>query len=146
MQQDYDCLREVGPCRPATGEQPAAGPTYENVAQPQGEQIDTLEEVSTLYEAFSRSIRLYADRPALGYRRTKDGRPSAYEWFTYKESGELAANAAAAFEKVGVQAHDRCGILGVNSPQWMLAMQVSETAWPEGDAEVFLCAQGIQSP
>ena len=143
MQQSYDWLREVGPSRPATGDQPATGPTYENVAQPQGEQIDTLEEVSTLYEAFSRSVKLYADRPALGYRRTKDGRPSAYEWFTYQESGELAASVAAAFGEVGVQAHDRCGILGVNSPQWMLAMQVPETAWPEGNVEVFSGASGI---
>lgn len=128
MPQDYDWLREVGPARSATGDQSAAGPTYENVAQPQGEEIDTLEEVSTLYEAFSRSIRLYADRPALGYRRSQDGRPSAYEWLTYRESGELAANVAAAFCEVGVQAHDRCGILGANSPQWMLAMQVPKSA------------------
>lgn len=124
MQQVYDCLREVEPSRAATRDRPAVGPTYENVAQPQGEHIEGLEEVSTLYESFGRSVRIHADKPALGYRATVDGRPTAYQWLTYRESGELAANVAAAFGETGVQAHDRCGILGVNSPQWMLAMQV----------------------
>ena len=127
MQQNYHWLREAEPSRSASEGRPAVGPTYENVAQPEGEPVDTLEEVSTLYESFSRSVKLYANKPALGYRRTVDGRPSAYEWLTYRESGELAANVAAAFGAVGVQAHNRCGIFGVNSPQWMLAMQVLAT-------------------
>ncbi|KAK9825324.1 hypothetical protein WJX74_009471 [Apatococcus lobatus] len=123
MQQEYHWLREVRPSRSASEGTPVVGPTYENIAQPEGKHVDTLEEVSTLYESFSRSVKLHADKPALGFRRTVKGRPCAYEWLTYRESGVLAANVAAAFGEVGVQAHDRCGIFGVNSPQWMLAMQ-----------------------
>ena len=124
-------IREIHPARPETKDTPGTGPTYESTAVAQGERVDALDEVSTLYESFARSVKIHGDQPALGYRTTTNGKASPYQWLSYAESGHQAAAIADAFGTVGVQAHTCCGIFGLNSPEWMLAMQVIGI-WPRG--------------
>ena len=91
---------------------------------PKGEDFQPLAEVTTLYDSFLRSSKLYADRPALGFRSTTNGTASAYQWLSYAQTAQQAADLGASLMSAGLKPKGRCGIYGVNSPQWMLAMQV----------------------
>ena len=79
----------------------------------------TLDGISSLYEMFSNSVAKYGDNNCLGHR----GADGAYVWLTYNETAERAANIASAMAAVGLSPHDRAGVYGANSPEWMIAMQ-----------------------
>lgn len=68
---------------------------------------------------FSASVQRYPNNKCLGKRNAA----GEYEWITYKEAEETAAAISSAMIKVGLKPHDRAGVYGANSPEWMLAMQ-----------------------
>jgi long-chain acyl-CoA synthetase len=53
-----------------------------------------------------------------------DGVAQAYQWITFQDAEQQVASLSAALKAVGLQRLDKVGVLGTNSPQWMLAMQV----------------------
>jgi long-chain acyl-CoA synthetase len=57
---------QTAPAAPASGDQPAVGPTYRHVSSAEG--FPTLDGVSTLHELFDRARTKYADLPCLGWR------------------------------------------------------------------------------
>ncbi len=120
-------IREIEPAEPGTSEKPGSGPTYRSIMVPQGQDFKRLPEVTTLYDSFARSARIYAERPALGFRTTTDGVPSAYQWLSYAETAQQAADLGACLMAAGLKPRGRVGIFGANSPQWMLAMQVNQS-------------------
>ncbi len=76
------------------------------------------------YGLLLRSVQQYPDNPCLGHRPIKYGQPGLYEWQTYKEIGETVDAIAAGIMQLGHKAHGRIGVYGINSPEWMIAMQV----------------------
>ena len=70
------------------------------------------------------SVAKYPDNPCLGHRPIKYGEPQPYTWLSYKEVGERVAAVAGAMMALGLKAHGRVGVYGINSPEWMMAMQV----------------------
>ena len=113
---------EVAPARPAQEGVPAAGPVYRSTGARDGP--PALEGASTCYELFHRSVELYADRPCLGSRKSVDGQSQPFTYMTYAEAGNSVSNIGSAMQAVGLKPHDRAGVFGANSPEWMLAMQV----------------------
>jgi hypothetical protein len=59
-----------------------------------------------------------------------NGVAGPYEFMTFKEAGERSTNIASAAARVGLKRNDKIGVLGLNSPEWMLAMQVRRRAEP----------------
>ena len=119
-----DWTVEVEPARPAQGNVPAAGPVYKATAARDG--FPHLQDVSTCYELFQRSVKLYADRPCLGCRKIVHGQPQPYTYITYREAGDRVSQIGSAMNFVGVKPHTKVGVFGANSPEWMIAMQVHQ--------------------
>lgn len=117
-----DWTFEVEPARPAQEGRPAAGAVYRCTGAKEGP--PALEGASTCYELFHRSVELYADRPCLGSRKSVDGKPQPFTYMTYAEAGTAVSKIGSAMQAVGVKAHDRAGVFGANSPEWMIALQV----------------------
>ena len=119
---------EVEPARPSQGDAPAAGPVYKATAAK--DSFPQLQDVSTCYELFQRSVKLYPYRPCLGSRKMVDGRPQPYTYITYREAGDRVTHIGSAMKFVGVKPHTKVGVFGANSPEWMIAMQVQHLARP----------------
>ena len=66
----------------------------------------------------------YPDNPCLGHRPIKYGVPQEYKWMTYKETADVVDSVAAGVMTLGLKQHGRIGVYGINSPEWMMAMQV----------------------
>jgi long-chain acyl-CoA synthetase len=77
--------------------------------------------ITTLYEMFTKSVERFPDNDCLG-RRSGEG---PYTFMTYKQVGEATAAVGSAMAYCGLEAHGRAGVYGVNSPEWMIAMQAS---------------------
>ena len=69
------------------------------------------------------SVAKYPGNPCLGHRPVKYGKPDPYQWLSYAEVGERVGAIAGAMMALGLEAHGRVGVYGVNSPEWMMAMQ-----------------------
>ncbi|GAQ86175.1 Long-Chain Acyl-CoA Synthetase [Klebsormidium nitens] len=113
---------EVAGGEPARSNRPAVGPTYRHLSVGKGD-FPELGSAATLYELFSNSAMKYADMPCLGQRKVVDGKAGPFEYLSYKEAFRQAIVLAGSLEYIGVQPHSTCGIYGVNTPTWMLAMQ-----------------------
>jgi hypothetical protein len=70
-------------------------------------------------------VAQYPDNPCLGHRPIKYGVPQEYKWMTYKETADVVDSVAAGVMALGLKQHGRIGVYGINSPEWMMAMQVS---------------------
>jgi long-chain acyl-CoA synthetase len=117
-------LIEVSPAVPASENTLATGPVYRNVAAK--DEYASLPGITTLYELFSASAAKYPDNKCLGKRATGvDGEAGPYEWDTYKQVADKVAACGSAFSAVGIEAKGRVGVFGANSPEWMIAMQVT---------------------
>lgn len=74
------------------------------------------------------SVAKYPGNPCLGHRPVKYGKAHPYEWLSYAEVGERVDAIAGAMAALGLKAHGRVGVYGVNSPEWMMAMQARPPA------------------
>lgn len=79
-----------------------------------------MENCSSLYDMFQQSVATYPNNKCLGARTGKDGE---YEWMTYTQVDEMVSYIGSAMADVGLKAHDRVGVYGPNSKEWMMAMQ-----------------------
>ncbi len=118
-----DWTIEVEPARAAREGVPAAGPVYKCAKAKDG--FPHLTDVFTCYELFQRSVKLYPDRPCLGHRNTVDGQVQPFTYITYTEAGLKVAQIGSAMRAVGLEEHGRVGVFGANSPEWMIALQVT---------------------
>lgn len=70
----------------------------------------------------------HGPQPCLGHREG-----GAFKYLSYAEAGEAVAALGGALVNVaGLQPHARVAIMGPNSPEWMLAMQVGGARGREG--------------
>lgn len=120
----FELLAEVGPKRAPSGDKPSAGPIYRAAAF--RDTYPTLDGVTTLYELFSKSVGQYGDADCLGWRALDEiGNAGPYTWWSYSETNTKVAAAGAALKQLGVSTHHKVAVFGANSPEWMVAMQVS---------------------
>ena len=123
----FDLLEEVSPERPASSDRPSAGPVYRAKAFKDFD--PTLNGATTLFEAFSNSVKHFGDKDCLGFRpMDEEGKAGAYEWWSYSDTARKVAAASAALKALGVSAHDKIAVFGANAPEWMVAMQVEISA------------------
>jgi long-chain acyl-CoA synthetase len=74
---------------------------------------------------FAASVATHGPRPCLGARTLlPDGEAGPYEWQTYAEVGARVDAVGTALARARVGAGGRVGVYGVNSPEWMITMQV----------------------
>ncbi|EIE18699.1 long chain acyl-CoA synthetase 4 [Coccomyxa subellipsoidea C-169] len=118
---DNPYIYEVSGPQRETKRHPARGTEYGNVDARNG--WPTVEGASSLYEMFYNSVAKYPDNPCLGHRPIKYGVPQEYQWMTYKETADKVDAVASGIMALGLKQHGRVGVYGINSPEWMMAMQ-----------------------
>lgn len=79
--------------------------------------------VATDQSQMTCSVQRFPDNPCLGHRPIKYGEPGPYKWQTYRDVGESVDAIAGGIMQLGHEAHGRIGVYGINSPEWMIAMQ-----------------------
>lgn len=72
---------------------------------------------------FKESCEKFKHRPCLGFRPIVNGEAKPYEWMTYAEVEEKVIHTASGFASLGLKPREKVGVLGANSPEWMIAMQ-----------------------
>lgn len=118
-----DLVVQVGEATPASGDKPACGPILRSHLAKDGYPV--LENVTTLYELFQRSVKTYGDRPCLGKRKIVDGKAGDYEFDTYFQVDGKVSAVGSALSGLGLGPHSKVGVFGSNCPEWMISMQVS---------------------
>jgi acyl-CoA synthetase (AMP-forming)/AMP-acid ligase II len=68
-------------------------------------------------------VEKFPNRPALGWRPTKDGVVQDFEYMTYTEMAQKVADAASAFVELGLSKGGAVGVYAANAPEWMIAMK-----------------------
>lgn len=118
-------LSQVEPFRPA-GKLPSASAVFKSKAFTA---VDlNIEGVTTLFELFERSVKEFADSPCVGSRQKEGDSVGKYEFFSYKETWNMVrAMASMLSREQGLVPGKKVGIIGANSPEWMVAMQVGRT-------------------
>ncbi|XP_049352212.1 probable CoA ligase CCL6 [Solanum verrucosum] len=113
---------KVEESRPAADGKPSAGPVYRNIYAKDG-----LMEMPTRFESpwdfFSESVKKNPKNQMLGRRQVVDKKAGPYSWLTYEEVYETTVQIGSAIRNRGVNPGDRCGIYGVNCPEWIMAME-----------------------
>ena len=68
-----------------------------------------------------KSVEEYGNRKCLG-KRSGEG---PFEWLTYAEVGKKVNDMGSALAGSGLNPKQAVGVIGSNSPEWMIAMQVT---------------------
>ncbi|KAK9667418.1 hypothetical protein RND81_14G254800 [Saponaria officinalis] len=113
---------KVEEAREATANVPSAGAVYRCIYAKDGLTGVPLD-LHSPWDLFSKSVDKFPSNPMLGRRQIVDGKAGPYEWLTYKEVFESAARIGSAISSCGVTPGGRCGIYGVNCPEWIIAME-----------------------
>ncbi|KAJ0981781.1 hypothetical protein J5N97_010036 [Dioscorea zingiberensis] len=113
---------KVEESRPATGDRPSAGPVYRCIYAKDG-LLDPPSGIESPWEFFSGSVKRYPQNQMLGRREVSDGQVGQYVWQTYEEVYNKAIKIGSAMRGRGVNPGDRCGIYGINCPEWVTAME-----------------------
>lgn len=77
-------------------------------------------EVSTLYEAFQRGVRVSTNGPCLG---TRPGPDQPYVWQTYAEVNQRLENFGSGLSTLGLDAGARVGFYAKNCAEWVIGAQ-----------------------
>ncbi len=90
----------------------------------------------------------YSDRPCLGWRPiASDGSAGDYQFMSYSEAAAAVAKAHAGYASLGLKPRDHVGVIGSNSPELMISLQVgaghalSLQASPEITAQGYLAVR-----
>ncbi|UCD05289.1 MAG: long-chain fatty acid--CoA ligase [candidate division WOR-3 bacterium] len=70
---------------------------------------------STIYQVFSKSSKIHADRTALMYKEDGD-----YRSITYRELAQRVNAVAAGLHRAGFRKSDRVAIMSYNRPEWVI--------------------------
>jgi long-subunit acyl-CoA synthetase (AMP-forming) len=88
------------------------------------------------------SCQQYGHKACLGHRPVKNGVAGPYKFITFSAAEEISKQIASACAGLGLKRCDKIGVLGINCPQWMLAMQVTTACKA---ALLLCCALCMQS-
>lgn len=101
---------------------PSVGPVYRNIWSKDGFP-PPLPGLSTLWEVFSTACKKNSFRRMVGRREIHNGKAGKYVWQTYGEVFDQVLNVGAAMRTCGIEPFGRCGIYGINCPEWIIAME-----------------------
>jgi len=102
---------------------PSKGPTYRSIYAKDGFP-ELPEGLATTWDLFERSVKKGPARNLLGRRKINaDGTAGAYEWQSYQQVYDTVIKLGAAMRHVGVNPKGRCGIYGMNCPEWLTSME-----------------------
>lgn len=73
-----------------------------------------------------RSVKLYGPRPCLGHRPIVDGVAQPFQFLSYNEVAETVNHVGSGYTNLGLKPKDKIGVIGPNTPEWMMAMQVCD--------------------
>lgn len=116
----FRLLTETESPQPATSTRGAVGPIWKAHYAHETRDLG----VKNLKELFESSAAEHANRPCLGHRPIgTDGNAGPYTFLTYREVASTVAAVHAGFISLGVQPKDHVGVIGANSPEWMMTVQ-----------------------
>lgn len=108
--------------RAAADGKPSAGPVYRCIYAKDG-LMEIPPQINSPWDFFSESVKKYPKNQMLGRRQVKDGKAGAYSWLTYQQAYDATLTIGSAIRRRGVNPGDKCGIYGVNCPEWIMAME-----------------------
>lgn len=109
--------------RAAADGKPSVGPVYRCIYAKDG-LMELPPPINSPWDFFSESVKKYPKNQMLGRRRQlKDGKAGAYSWLTYQQVYDATLTIGSAIRRRGVNPGDKCGIYGVNCPEWIMAME-----------------------
>jgi hypothetical protein len=82
--------------------------------------------LTALVEAHRASVQRFSSFPCLGHRPVISGVALPYTFITYAEAAKQVSWIGSAYASLGLSAKDKIGVMGPNSPEWMLSIQVRE--------------------
>ncbi|XP_042504095.1 long chain acyl-CoA synthetase 4 [Macadamia integrifolia] len=113
---------EVEKAKVSKDGRPSVGPVYRSVFAKDGFPAP-VEGVESCWDIFRLSVEKYPGNRMLGRREVVNGKVGPYVWLTYKEVYDIVMKVGHSIRCCGVEPGGRCGIYGVNSPEWMISMQ-----------------------
>lgn len=108
--------------RAAADGKPSVGPVYRSIYAKDG-LMELPPSINSPWDFFSESVKKYPKNQMLGRRQLKDGKAGAYSWLTYQQVYDATLTIGSAIRRRGVNPGDKCGIYGVNCPEWIMAME-----------------------
>lgn len=113
---------EIEKAKDSTGGKPSVGPVYRSVFSKDGFKPPA-DGMDTCWDVFRMSVEKYPGNPLLGRREIVNGKAGKYVWLTFKDVYNIVMKVGASIRCCGVQQGERCGIYGINCPEWMISMQ-----------------------
>lgn len=113
---------EIEKAKDSTGGKPSVGPVYRSVFSKDGFKPPA-DVMDTCWDVFRMSVEKYPGNPLLGRREIVNGKAGKYVWLTFKDVYDIVMKVGASIRSCGVQQGERCGIYGINCPEWMISMQ-----------------------
>ncbi|KAG0452152.1 hypothetical protein HPP92_025827 [Vanilla planifolia] len=115
-------LIEVEKGRNGAGGAPSIGPAYRSAFAKDG--FPPLAPgLECCWDVLRLSMERSPNNRMLGRREVVDGKAGEYVWLTYKEVYDIVLKIGASIRSCGVEKRGRCGIYGVNCPEWVISME-----------------------
>ncbi|XP_077226588.1 long chain acyl-CoA synthetase 4-like [Tasmannia lanceolata] len=113
---------EVEKAKEATGGRPSVGPVYRSMFAKDGfpPPVDGME---TCWDVFRIAVEKFPENRMIGRREIVNGKAGKYVWLTYKEVYDKVVKVGLSIRSCGVEQGGRCGIYGVNCPEWIMSME-----------------------
>ncbi|KAM7279046.1 hypothetical protein ACFE04_006180 [Oxalis oulophora] len=115
-------LVQVENSKPAKDGMPSTGPVYRNFLAVDGFP-DLPRGLESCWDAFRLSVERCPNNRMLGHREIVNGKAGQYVWKTYTQVYDLVIKLGNAIRSCGVQQGNKCGIYGINCPQWIMSME-----------------------
>ncbi|KAF9600386.1 hypothetical protein IFM89_008621 [Coptis chinensis] len=122
VEQKKKFVFEVEKAKESKHGKPSMGPVYRSVFAKDGfpPPVPGLE---NCFDVFRISVEKYPGNRMLGRREIADGKPGKYVWLTYKEVYDIVIKVGLSIRSCGLEKGGRCGIYGVNCPEWIMSME-----------------------
>ncbi|TQE01779.1 hypothetical protein C1H46_012579 [Malus baccata] len=118
----YKYLVEVEKAKEAKDGRPSQGPVYRSLFAKDGFP-PAIPGMDSCWDVFRMSVEKNPGNPMLGRREIVNGKAGKYVWLTYKEVYDVVVKVGNAIRSCGVGEGDKCGIYGVNCPEWIMSME-----------------------
>ncbi|KAM2032768.1 hypothetical protein ACFX1T_014751 [Malus domestica] len=118
----YKYLVEVEKAKEAEDGRPSQGPVYRSLFAKNGFP-PAIPGMDSCWDVFRMSVEKNPGNPMLGRREIVNGKAGKYVWLTYKEVYDVVVKVGNAIRSCGVGEGDKCGIYGVNCPEWIMSME-----------------------
>ncbi|XP_068309008.1 long chain acyl-CoA synthetase 4-like [Pyrus communis] len=118
----YKYLIEVEKAKEAKDGRPSQGPVYRSLFAKDGFP-PAIPGMDSCWDVFRMSVEKNPGNPMLGRREIVNGKAGKYVWLTYKEVYDVVVKVGNAIRSCGVGEGDKCGIYGVNCPEWIMSME-----------------------